>query len=49
MGACCSGEEEAKATSLPPPFYGAPAKVLLKQQGMLDADFDVKDMTQGPN
>lgn len=43
MGCCCSGHEEAKATLLPPPMFGQDIKVLLKKQGMFDADFDVKD------
>ena len=45
MGCCCSGEEEAKRTELPPPAFGQDLKVKLKKQGWFDADFDVLDLT----
>ena len=45
MGCCCSGEEEAKRTELPPPAFGQDLKVKLKKQGWFDADFDVLDLS----
>uniref|UniRef100_A0A7S2G824 Uncharacterized protein n=1 Tax=Haptolina brevifila TaxID=156173 RepID=A0A7S2G824_9EUKA len=44
MGCCCSGHEEAKLSELPPPMFGKDCHVMLKKQGWLDADFDVRDL-----
>lgn len=46
MGACCSGEENAAETELPPPQWGEPIKVHLRKQGIFDADYDV--LVDGP-
>lgn len=47
MGCCFSGEEEAKETHIPAPTPGAPLEVRLEKQGMLDADYDVFDVSGG--
>jgi len=49
MGCCCSGEEHAAESDVPPPKWGQPLKVKLQKQGMLDADFNVIDMTKPPD
>ena len=41
MGACCSGEENAPETDVPPPKWGEAIKVHLRKQGMFDADYDI--------
>jgi hypothetical protein len=46
QGCCWSGEEEAAKTSIPPPQAGTPIRVKLQKQGLLDADYDVLDMTK---
>ena len=47
MGACYSGEEEAKETTLAAPTPGQPLSVRLKKQGAFDADYDVVDLSSG--
>jgi len=47
MGLCFSGEEEAKETALSIPEAGQSIDVYVKKQGMMDADYDVIDMSNG--
>jgi len=47
MGICYSGEEEAQETELPMPEAGKAINVRVKKQGMMDADYDVFDMSDG--
>ena len=47
MGSCCSGEENAAETELPPPKWGKPFKCRLVKQGEFDADYDVCTIDTG--
>jgi hypothetical protein len=47
MGICASGEEEATASTIPPPTANQALNVKCSKQGMFDKDYDVLDNNNG--